>query len=71
MSIPEKLPSNHSGLAGEYFVEAESYRRGYSVGLTMGTAKSIDILAEMNDKTFQIPVKTIRRSKNIGWPIND
>jgi len=42
----EKLPKNSSGLSGEYFVAAELYRRGYNVGLTIGNAKAIDILAE-------------------------
>jgi len=46
MSIKEKLPKNSSGLSSEYFVAAELYRRGYNVGLTIGNAKAIDILAE-------------------------
>lgn len=66
-----KLSKNSSGLSGEYFVAAELYRRGFNVGLTIGNAKSIDILAEKNGKTFQIQVKTIRSVKSVGWPIRD
>tara|TARA_R110002012_G_scaffold263456_1_gene446324 strand:- start:164446 stop:164841 length:396 start_codon:yes stop_codon:yes gene_type:complete len=67
--MKEKLPRNSSGLSGEYFVAAELYRRGFSVGLTIGNAKAIDILAEKDSKVFQIQVKTIRSKKSIGWPL--
>ncbi|MCF1192501.1 hypothetical protein LRR18_12975 [Mangrovimonas sp. AS39] len=69
MDISEKLPKNSSGLSGEYFVAAELYRRGFSVGLTIGNAKAIDILAEKDGKAFQIQVKTIRSKKSVGWPL--
>jgi len=64
-----KLPRNSSGLSGEYFVAAELYRRGFSVGLTIGNAKAIDILAEKDGSTYQIQVKTIRSKKSVGWPL--
>lgn len=64
-----KLPRNSSGLSGEYFVAAELYRRGFSVGLTIGNAKAIDILAEKDGKAYQIQVKTIRSKKSVGWPL--
>ena len=41
-----EIQSSSTGLSGEYFVAAELLRRGYSVGITMGNAKAIDILAE-------------------------
>ncbi|MEY8780315.1 hypothetical protein AB9K32_07795 [Allomuricauda sp. XS_ASV26] len=69
MADNENLPRNSSGLSGEYFVAAELYRRGFSVGLTIGNAKAIDILAEKNGKAFQIQVKTIRSKKSVGWPL--
>ena len=50
---------------------AELYRRGFSVGLTMGNAKSIDILAVKDDKAIQIQVKAIFRNESIGWNMND
>lgn len=38
-----EIQSSSTGLSGEYFVAAELLRRGYSVGITMGNAKAIDI----------------------------
>lgn len=38
-----EIPRNNTGLAGEYFVAAELYRRGWSVGMTIGNAKAIDL----------------------------
>ncbi len=64
-----EIQSNSTGLSGEYFVAAELLRRGYSVGITMGNAKAIDILAEKNGKQFVIQVKAIFKRKNVGWPI--
>lgn len=66
---PQKLPRNSSALSGEYFVAAELYRRGYSVGMTIGNAKSVDLFAEKNGKTHQVQVKTIINKKSVGWPI--
>mgnify|MGYP000061067440 CR=1 FL=1 len=65
MSVPDKISRNSCGLSGEYFVTAELYRRGFIVGLTMGNAKAIDILAAKNGVSYQIQVKTIRRKKSI------
>jgi len=64
------ISKNSSGLSGEYFVAVELYRRGWSVGITIGNAKSIDILAEKGGKVRQIQVKSIYQKKNVGWPIN-
>jgi hypothetical protein len=61
---------NSTHLAGEYFVAAELYRRGYSVAMTLGNAKAIDLFAEHNALTVNIQVKAIRNKKSIGWPIN-
>lgn len=68
-SKTEKLPKNSSGLSGEYFVAAELYRRGYSVGMTIGNAKAIDLFAEKDDVVHQVQVKTIRNTKSGGWPL--
>lgn len=66
------LPSkNGTGLSGEYFVAAELYRRGFSVGMTIGNAKSIDILAEKDGKVVQIQVKAIFRKASVGWNMNE
>jgi len=64
-----EIQSSSTGLSGEYFVAAELLRRGYSVGITMGNAKAIDILAEKDGKQFIIQVKAIFKKKNVGWPI--
>ena len=42
--MPE-IPRNSIGLSGEYFVAAELYRRGRSVGMTIGNAKAVDLFA--------------------------
>jgi hypothetical protein len=64
-----EIQAGSTGLSGEYFVAAELLRRGYSVGITMGNAKAIDILAEKDGKQFIIQVKAIYKKKNVGWPI--
>jgi hypothetical protein len=64
-----EIQSSSTGLSGEYFVAAKLLRRGFTIGITMGNAKGIDILAEKNDKQFIIQVKAIYKQKNVGWPI--
>ncbi|MBI2284305.1 MAG: hypothetical protein HYU71_11400 [Bacteroidetes bacterium] len=63
------METNSSHLAGEYFVAAELYRRGYSVGMTIGNAKAIDLFANTNNKTISVQVKAIKNRKSVGWPI--
>ena len=67
--MPMTPDRNSSHLAGEYFVAAELYRRGYSVALTLGNAKAIDLFAEHDSRTVNVQVKAIARKKNIGWPV--
>lgn len=67
--MPQKADRNSTHLAGEYFVAAELYRRGYSVAITLGNAKAIDMFAERGARTVNIQVKAIRDKKSIGWPI--
>jgi len=64
-----EIQRSSTGLSGEYFVAAELLRRGYSVGITMGNAKAIDILAEKDGKQFIIQVKAIFKKRNVGWPM--
>lgn len=66
---PNIVDRNCSHLAGEYFVAAELYRRGYSVAITLGNAKSIDLFAEKGAQTANIQVKAIRDRKSVGWPM--
>lgn len=63
------MERNNTHLAGEYFVAAELYRRGFSVGMTIGNAKAIDLFANKDNKTFSIQVKAIRNRKSSGWPM--
>jgi len=66
--MPE-IPRNSTGLSGEYFVAAELYRRGWSVGMTIGNAKAVDLFAEKDNKRIAIQVKAIYKKKNVGFPI--
>lgn len=64
------MEKNNSHLSGEYFVAAELYRRSFSVGMTIGNAKSIDLFANKNGKTISVQVKAIAQKKNVGWPVS-
>jgi hypothetical protein len=63
------MEKNNTHLAGEYFVAAELYRRGFSVGMTIGNAKAIDLFANKDNKTLSVQVKAIRNKKSVGWPM--
>jgi hypothetical protein len=60
---------NCTHLAGEYFVAAELYRRGYSVAITLGNAKAIYLYAEKGTQSINVQVKAIRDRKSTGWPV--
>ncbi len=60
---------NGTHLAGEYFVAAELYRLGYTVAMTLGNAKAIDLFAETDGRTVNVQVKAIAKRQNVGWPI--
>lgn len=54
--------SQVSGMAGEFLVAGKLFKRGLQVSVTLGNAKSIDLLA-YNPKTkrnFNVQVKTLR-----------
>jgi predicted AAA+ superfamily ATPase len=63
------MEQNNTHLAGEYFVAAELYRRGFSVGMTIGNAKAIDLFINKDNKTVSIQVKAIRNKKK-HWLAN-
>jgi hypothetical protein len=65
----DSVDRNCTHLAGEYFVAAELYLRGYSVAITLGNAKAIDLFAERAARAVNIQVKAIRDRKSVGWPI--
>lgn len=64
-----KPDKNSTHLAGEYFVAAELYRRGYSVALTLGNAKAIDLFVACEARTVTVQVKAIRDKTSVGWPM--
>lgn len=63
------MEKNNTHLAGEYFVAAELYRRGFSVGMTIGNAKAIDLFVFKDDKHLSIQVKALKNKKSVGWPM--
>ena len=64
-----EIPRNNTGLSGEFFVAAELYRRGWSVAVTIGNTKAVDLTAQKDDILIPIQVKAIYKKKNVGWPI--
>jgi len=64
-----EIARNNTGLSGEYFVAAELYRRGWSVGMTIGNAKAVDLFAEKDNRRIAVQVKAIYKKKNVGWPM--
>ena len=52
-----------TGLSGELFVAAELLKRNFQVSLTLGNAKSIDLLVydEKINCTFEVQVKSLRK----------
>lgn len=65
-----KMEKNNTHLAGEYFVSAELYKRGFSVAMTIGNAKSIDILAQKDDNNIAIQVKALSKKNCFDLPIS-
>src|SRR4051794_20675743 len=61
--------AGNTHIAGEMFVAAELAKRGYSVSLTMGNAKAVDLFAEYKGRAICIQVKAIAHKRNIGWPL--
>jgi hypothetical protein len=53
-----------TGLAGEFFVAAELLKRNLQVSLTLGNAKSIDLIAINKESIYQIQVKCLRKGPN-------
>lgn len=67
-----KKSTHESGMAGEFFVMETLYRLGYEPALTLGNAKSVDILAEKKKgDPIRISVKTIRGGGKWGVGTED
>jgi hypothetical protein len=65
-----KLHRTQTGISGEYFAAAELIRRGFSIAITMGNTKSIDIFGDKNNKTFKFQVKSIQSKKSISFNLS-
>ena len=65
-----RASGTNTHIAGEMFVAAELAKRGYSVSLTMGNAKAVDLFAEKDGRAICIQVKAIAHKRNVGWPLN-
>ena len=62
--IEEKKDKQITGLSGVYFVAAELLKQDFQVLMTIGNAKSVDLVAIKNNKNFNIQVKTLRKKPN-------
>ena len=61
------MERNHTHLAGEYFVAAELYRRGFSVVTNGESTTATGLLANKDSRTISIQVKAIRNRRSVGW----
>jgi hypothetical protein len=61
--VSKQRRSGHaSGMAGEFFVMEKLFRLGHEPALTLGNAKSVDVLVRTKTgRTMEISVKAIRR----------
>lgn len=66
---PARSNAGNTHIAGEMFVAAELAKRGYSVSLTMGNAKAVDLFAERNGRAICVQVKALAHKRNVGWPL--
>ena len=62
------MDKNTTRLAGEFLVAGELSRRGIPVSITIGNAKSIDIIASTGMGDIKIETKAGRTKNN--WPIS-
>lgn len=70
--MTKRRSTHESGMAGEFFVMEALYRLGYEPALTLGNAKTVDILAQRKTgDTIRISVKTIRGGGKWGVGVED
>gem|GEM_PF-574087 len=62
---------NATGMAGEFFVMEQLYRRGIEPALTVGNAKAIDILVSTEHGLKEISVKAVRGGGKWGIGTED
>lgn len=64
------VDKNQTGLASEFFVAAELFRRKWDVTISFGSTKKFDLLAFKNGHTVVIQVKGMYATKAGNWNIN-
>ncbi len=68
--MAERKSGHATGMAGEFFVMERLFRLGYEPALTLGTAKSIDIIVRTDTGRLKtVSVKAVRGGGK--WPISD
>lgn len=70
MPKPRKVVhgSQNTNLASEFYVASQLFRRGYSVTITNGHTKEIDLIVSHPDgRTATIDVKGLKNTTN--WPL--
>ena len=69
--LPTAKPRASSGLASEFYVTYQLYRRGYVAVVTYGNAKALDLLAANpeDNRTATLEVKSLKNKTN--WPIRE
>jgi hypothetical protein len=60
----------NTGIAAEFIAAAELARRDFSVAITLGNTKKIDLLVEKNGISRQIQVKGIKQRRNNNFRIS-
>ncbi len=65
----KRQSGQNANLAAEFFVASQLFRLGYTVTITLGNTKEIDLLvAHPDGRTVTIDVKGLKNRTN--WPVN-
>lgn len=68
MSNSGKRKSGDANLASEFYVASQLYRLGYTVTITLGHTKEIDLIVAHSDgRIITIDVKGLKNTTN--WPL--
>src|SRR5262249_43179339 len=68
--MPTRRPNDPTAMAGEFFAMQALYRLGHQPALTLGTAKSIDILVRTATGKFrEVSFKSVCGGGK--WPVGD
>ena len=64
----KKRKAGDANLASEFYVASQLYRLGYTVTITLGHTKEIDlVVVHPNGKTITVDVKGLKNTTN--WPL--